>query len=74
MVILILICKMHTSSFLTFVPQLTHRLNDLSSICIFTKEFNENDEDAGVGRQKKTSKTGRQKRKKRVGVCLCIGC
>ncbi|XP_039097482.1 coiled-coil and C2 domain-containing protein 2A isoform X2 [Hyaena hyaena] len=32
---------------------------------IITEEFNENDEDAGVGRQKKTSKIVRQKRKKR---------
>lgn len=66
MVILILICKMHPSSSLTAIPQLTHRLSDHSSIYIFTKEFDENDEDTGVGSQKKTSKMARQERKKRV--------
>nr|XP_054365055.1 coiled-coil and C2 domain-containing protein 2A [Mirounga angustirostris] len=33
---------------------------------IITEEFIENDEDAGVGRQKKTPKVARQKRKKRL--------
>ncbi|KAI5775607.1 CC2D2A [Gulo gulo luscus] len=33
---------------------------------IITEEFIENDEDAGVGRQKKTSKTAKQKRRKRL--------
>ncbi|XP_040481269.1 coiled-coil and C2 domain-containing protein 2A [Ursus maritimus] len=33
---------------------------------IITEEFIENDEDTGVGRQKKTSKVARQKRKKRL--------
>uniref|UniRef100_A0A452T2U2 Coiled-coil and C2 domain containing 2A n=1 Tax=Ursus maritimus TaxID=29073 RepID=A0A452T2U2_URSMA len=42
------------------------RPSDDSSLCIFSKEFIENDEDTGVGRQKKTSKVARQKRKKRL--------
>lgn len=46
--------------------QVAHIPSDDSSICILTKEFTENDEDADVGR-KKTSKVQRQKRKKQVG-------
>lgn len=48
------------------LSQVAHIPSDDSSICILTKEFIENDEDADMGR-KKTSKVQRQKRKKQVG-------
>ena len=64
--------------FLPFFLIYTYTLSDHTSICIFTKEFIDNGEDAEEERQKKPLKVPRQKRKKQVGtaearVCL-LGC
>lgn len=59
--------KSHPCSSLIIPSQVAHIPSDDSSICILTKEFIENDEEADVGRKKKTSKVQRQKRKKQVG-------
>ena len=51
-----------------FFPIYTYTLSDHTFICIFTKEFVDDGEDAEEERQKKPSKAPRQKRKKQVGL------
>ena len=53
-----------------FFPIYTYTQSDHTSICIFTKEFVDDGEDAEEERQKKPSKAPRQKRKKQVGLAV----